>query len=411
MKTIDNLALEDANPKERVTQTKSPQEKWGDVVMPSVLEVSDERKFNLGNYESFSAEITVIAEVNERQEAGGHVDLNAHIPRLRAMVANNLEFALDLFKKYRHDAIRFGEFNMADSDIEGKNLWLWTFGDGFDPINIKKIAIRIEAVCVTEPYANCTPSIGGWFAVVGDLRESDDATKALEEAHKWLLANLYHEMYRALGGQSDEVLEMDEDEAGLLRPINLSNGYKRKFNLGDFNSITVQCSLWTSPIRRDQYGRREEINTGEWITRVREMARLNVKEQYIRGVGILAALHQETGTAPSMQYLGLPSFRDREDPIQISTALSGVEFRINLGDFNYAKPGFSTWANMAAKERYEGDHPLNIENQGGYHMGMARMWAMVWTNVLAEVEVATEKTLQDVKTFGLPQFAIEDLTK
>ena len=157
--------------------------------------------------------------------------------------------------------------------------------------------------------------------------------------------------------------------------------YSRKFNLGDYNSLDITCIVWVRILEG------EAVNVHDAMTRLRNMARENVRAQLLRHKGI-----------DEIVFLGLPpSPTENPDPFYIKTVSVSLERRVNLGNYESICPSFTDWADL----RDVSNSPAEL------HIALERMWASLWANIDDEIARAQgQKTAPDA-FFGLPQVNVE----
>lgn len=161
--------------------------------------------------------------------------------------------------------------------------------------------------------------------------------------------------------------------------------YDRKFNLGNFESLTPAVTIWVKT--RVPQGAAFDLH--DCKQRVRQMARENVRSQWQR--------HQGNN---EIVFLGLPPVNGGEDPIFIRTVSVSLVYKVNLGDYNSITPGYTDWADL----RHVSHSP------GELHMALDRMWQSLWANVEDEISRAQGKGGSG-GFFGLPTVPVEDLTR
>jgi hypothetical protein len=172
-----------------------------------------------------------------------------------------------------------------------------------------------------------------------------------------------------------------------LEPVHvksLSVTYERKFNLGNYESLTAAVTIWA----RVRVPTGLPYNLHDCKRRVRQMARNNVRAQWERVRG------KET-----VVFLGLPPPADgSEDPLLVHTASVSLVYKVNLGDYNSVAPGYTDWADLRG-----------AAGPGALHLALDRMWRGLWANLEDEIGRARGQARGE-GFFGLPQIPVEDLT-
>lgn len=163
-------------------------------------------------------------------------------------------------------------------------------------------------------------------------------------------------------------------------------GYERKFNLGDYNALTADIFIW---LRTDvQEG--EPFDLHGAISRTKQMARDNVRAQYLRARGKEEAI-----------FLGLlPPDNGQPDPVYVRTVSVGLTYRVNLGNYDSICPSYTDWSDV----RHVSHSP------GELHIALERMWASLWARVYDEIRRARGLGPDPNAFFGLPLIEVEDLT-
>lgn len=163
-------------------------------------------------------------------------------------------------------------------------------------------------------------------------------------------------------------------------------GYERKFNLGDYNALTADILIW---LRTDvQEG--EPFDLHGAVQRAKEMARQNVRAQYLR------ARSKEEAS-----FLGLlPPDNGQPDPVYVRTVSVGLTYRVNLGNYDSICPSYTDWADV----RHVSHSP------GELHIALERMWASLWARIEDEIRRARGLGPDPNAFFGLPLIEVEDLT-
>ena len=163
-------------------------------------------------------------------------------------------------------------------------------------------------------------------------------------------------------------------------------GYERKFNLGDYNALTADIFIW---LRTDvQEG--EPFDLHGAISRTKQMARDNVRAQYLRARGKEEAI-----------FLGLlPPDNGQPDPVYVRTVSVGLTYRVNLGNYDSICPSYTDWADV----RHVSHSP------GELHIALERMWASLWSRIEDEIRRARGLGPDPNAFFGLPLIKVEDLT-
>jgi len=163
--------------------------------------------------------------------------------------------------------------------------------------------------------------------------------------------------------------------------------YDRKFNLGNFESLQAEISIWV----KSRVAENTPFNLHECKQRVRKMARENVREQYRR-----------VRVDDNFGFLGLepPSADSRvADPIYVGTVGVGLTYKVNLGDYSMITPAYTDWADLRA---------VALEPQTGLHTAIARLWEGLWANLNDEIARSRGKESNE-KQFGLPVMAVEEI--
>ncbi len=164
-------------------------------------------------------------------------------------------------------------------------------------------------------------------------------------------------------------------------------GYERKFNLGDYNALTADIFIW---LRTDvQEG--EPFDLHGSVQRAKEMARQNVRAQYLRARGKEEAV-----------FLGLlPPDNGQPDPVYVRTVSVGLTYRVNLGNYDSICPSYTDWSDV----RHVSHSP------GELHIALERMWASLWARADDEIRRARGLGPDPNAFFGLPLIEVEDLTR
>ena len=163
--------------------------------------------------------------------------------------------------------------------------------------------------------------------------------------------------------------------------------YDRKFNLGNFESLQAEISIWV----KTRITENAPFDLHECKQRVRKMARENVREQYRR-----------VRSDDNFEFLGLePPSADSHiaDPIYVATIGVGLTYKVNLGDYSMITPAYTDWADLRA---------VALEPQTGLHTAVARLWEGLWANLNDEIARARGEE-SDEENFGLPVMAVEEL--
>ena len=163
--------------------------------------------------------------------------------------------------------------------------------------------------------------------------------------------------------------------------------YDRKFNLGNFESLQAEISIWV----KTRISENAPFNLHECKQRVRKMARENVREQYRR-----------IRADDNFEFLGLepPSVDSHiADPIYVATIGVGLTYKVNLGDYSMITPAYTDWADLRA---------VALEPQTGLHTAVARLWEGLWANLNDEIARARGEE-SDEENFGLPVMEVEEL--
>jgi hypothetical protein len=192
-------------------------------VQIKALEVTYERKFNLGNFESLHAGVTIWART--RVPEGHSFDLHDAKLRLRDMARTNVR----------------GQFLRVKGRSEPLFLGLAPPADGrADPIYVRTVGVSLCRKVNLGNYENVAPSYSDW-ADVRHLSGSQTALHlALERLWACLWANVEDEIRRArgLGSHPDayfglpamEVEDLTEAEGPVLLlpgPAAHTNGHGR----------------------------------------------------------------------------------------------------------------------------------------------------------------------------------------
>lgn len=163
-------------------------------------------------------------------------------------------------------------------------------------------------------------------------------------------------------------------------------GYERKFNLGDYNALTADILIWLRTDAREG----ELFDLHGAISRTKQMARDNIRAQYLRARGKEEAV-----------FLGLlPPDNGQPDPVYIRTVSVGLTYRVNLGNYDSICPSYTDWADV----RHVSHSP------GELHIALERMWASLWARIEDEIRRARGLGPDPNAFFGLPLIEIEDLT-
>ena len=163
--------------------------------------------------------------------------------------------------------------------------------------------------------------------------------------------------------------------------------YDRKFNLGNFESLQAEISIWV----KTRISENVPFNLHECKQRVRKMARENVREQYRR-----------IRADDNFEFLGLePLSADSHiaDSIYVATIGVGLTYKVNLGDYSMITPAYTDWADLRA---------VALEPQTGLHTAIARLWEGLWANLNDEIARARGEE-SDEENFGLPVMEVEEL--
>jgi hypothetical protein len=163
-------------------------------------------------------------------------------------------------------------------------------------------------------------------------------------------------------------------------------GYERKFNLGDYNALTADILIWL----RVAVPEGEAFDLHGAIGRTKQMARDNVRAQYLRARGKEEAI-----------FMGLlPPDNGRPDPVYVRTVSVSLTYRVNLGNYDSICPSYTDWADL----RHVSHSP------GELHMALERMWASLWARTEDEIRRARGLGPDPEAFFGLPLIEVEDLT-
>jgi hypothetical protein len=185
-------------------------------VQIKALEVTYERKFNLGNFESLHGGVTIWART--RVPEGHSFDLHDAKLRLRDMARTNVRAQL-LRVKERSEPLFLGLAPPADGRA--------------DPIYVRTVGVSLCRKVNLENYENVAPSYSDW-ADVRHLSGSQTALHvALERLWACLWANIEDEIRRARGlgshpdayfGLPDIEVEEESADAADGRPLALPPG-------------------------------------------------------------------------------------------------------------------------------------------------------------------------------------------
>lgn len=161
--------------------------------------------------------------------------------------------------------------------------------------------------------------------------------------------------------------------------------YDRKFNCGNFESLNPAITIWVKTGAPEG----EAFDLHHARERVRQMARENVRAQWLRFQGSRDAV-----------FLGLqPPADGSEDPIFVRTVSVSLVYRVNLGNYQSITPGYTDWADLR--------HAAG--SSAALHIALERMWQSLWANI--EDEIARARGNGPTGAFfGLPIIEIEDLT-
>ena len=163
--------------------------------------------------------------------------------------------------------------------------------------------------------------------------------------------------------------------------------YDRKFNLGNFESLQAEISIWV----KTRIPENAPFNLHECKQRVRKMARENVRQQYLRVDG-----------NDSFGFLGLEPPLDSmpADPIYVATVGVGLTYKANLGNYSMNTPSYTDWADLRA---------VALEPQTGLHIAIARLWEGLWANMNDEIARSQGQASSETD-FGLPVMMVEELS-
>jgi hypothetical protein len=168
-----------------------------------------------------------------------------------------------------------------------------------------------------------------------------------------------------------------------IRAIEAS--YERKFNLGNFSSLQVSVTVWA----RSRLAAGGELNLHDAKRRLRDMARNNVRAQFLR-----------VKERPEQIFLGLePPADGRFDPIYIRTVGVNLCHKLNLGNYESVAPSYSDWVDTRALSG----------NQAALHIAMERLWESLSANIADELNRAQGLRPHADAYFGLPEIPVEDL--
>lgn len=163
-------------------------------------------------------------------------------------------------------------------------------------------------------------------------------------------------------------------------------GYERKFNLGDYNALTADILIWL----RVAVPEGEAFDLHGAIGRTKQMARDNVRAQYLRARGKEEAI-----------FMGLlPPDNGQPDPVYVRTVSVSLTYRVNLGNYDSICPSYTDWADV----RHVSHSP------GELHIALERMWASLWARIEDEIRRARGLGPDPDAFFGLPLIEVEDLT-
>ncbi len=169
--------------------------------------------------------------------------------------------------------------------------------------------------------------------------------------------------------------------------------YERKFNLGNFESLTATMTIWI----RSRVPEGEAFDLHHAKERVRRMARENVRAQLLRlqGDNDVCFLGLQPPENNPTVFMGAGS----QDPIFVRTVSVSLTRKVNLVDYNSVTPSYTDWADVR--------HVAH--SSGELHIAITRMWQSLWANVEDEISRAQGNGSTNA-FFGLPLIKVEDLT-
>jgi hypothetical protein len=163
--------------------------------------------------------------------------------------------------------------------------------------------------------------------------------------------------------------------------------YERKFNLGNFESLHAGVTIWA----RTRVPEGHSFDLHDAKLRLRDMARTNVRAQYLR-----------VKERSEPLFLGLaPPADGRADPIYVRTVGVSLCHKVNLGNYENVAPSYSDWADV---RHLSG-------SQTALHVALERLWACLWANIEDEIRRARGLGSHPDAYFGLPEMEVEDLTE
>ncbi|MEM9773135.1 MAG: hypothetical protein AAF902_01050 [Chloroflexota bacterium] len=380
-------------------RTFSRDDPAGDPIVVTTHQVSKGRTINLGQYKSLRVDVGLVCGVRQPTDVQSSYDKGPHIVRIRQLVNRMLAATEDTVRRNLPN-LAVGQYVVMDSYEEAK-LALPEFEGMLDPIYIKKIQIEVKMnVPTKKAYSPVIPSIGAWFDIIGDVRDSDVSHDVIDDLIGWSVTNVFEEIWRANGGTPLPNVSFALHEA--VRPSSIRVSYGRKVDMGNFSQFGSEVNIWTAPIRRDSEDRPEKTDVSSWVSRVREMARQNVRKQYLDFIG----------KKNEMIFLGLMPPSNTPEEIFIRTAGVNLNAKVKVDDWESTRVSVSDWASLvdaASMHQALGDewreHPASLAQHGGEHVALTRLWESQWRNFEAELTHVAEK--HSVDYFGIPPVHIE----
>jgi hypothetical protein len=405
-KTMQSRITTQYEPTELPTEeirTFSRSDASGDPLAVTTHQFSKGHTWNLGGYRSLRATVSLVCGVRQPTDVRSTYDKGTHIVRIREMVNETLT-AIKFAVKSNLGNLSLGNYLILDRYEEGA-LGLPIIDDLFDPIYIKKIHIDVSMKVPTQKaYSPVEAGISTWFDIVGDIRDPVTTHQMVDELVSWSVSNVFEELWRANGGRPlpnasfDLPIFRGEE---VVRPTSLGIKYGRLFDTGNFESFGAECNLWSGPIYKDSEGRPQGVDVDSWVSRVRKMARENVKKQY------LDFLERD-----ELVFIGLMPPGSGPEEIFIKTAGVCLNAKLNLGDFESKRVSISDWADLVDAAEMHRDlgeswqeHPLALVNHGGEHIALTRLWESQWRNFNAELYFEANK--HQANLFGIPVMPVE----
>jgi hypothetical protein len=182
--------------------------------------------------------------------------------------------------------------------------------------------------------------------------------------------------------EDDKPFDFEPDESVVSKGFAVT--YDRKFNLGNWDSLHASITIWVKSLVPEG----EAFDLHHAKARVREMARENVRAQYLKQKGV-----------NELVFLGLKPPETGEDPIFVRTVSVSLELKTNLGNYESLNPAYTDWADVR--------HAAG--SSGELHIALTRMWLSLWANVQDEIARAQGHG-QTGDFFGYPIVTVEDLT-